>query len=169
MYARLPIGWPSTGRKHGSLRVAVALLGHASWLLRRVTAVRSRQSRNKQGKEQKGRTWQPRTTTPTSNGYRHNRATAPVSRDTVRLLVTPRQKPTSSQASAVFIRRESGGREERERQSEQTRVLSNLRKQHGKAAFSHPSMKLNVGEGNEVSLRITVKAIIEARSRETGY
>lgn len=50
----------------------------------------------------------------------------------------------------------------RRQQSEHTVVLSNLRKQRGKAAFSHPSMKLNVGEGNEVCLPITVKAITEA-------
>lgn len=92
------------GEKNGSLHVAVTLSGHASWLLRRVTAVRSRQSRNKKVKEQKGRTWQPRTTTPTSNEHCHNRA-APVYCDTIQLLVTlskARQKPTVSQASMLF-------------------------------------------------------------------
>lgn len=63
--------------KNGSLRVAVTLSGHASWLPQCMTAVRSRQSRNKKVKEQKGRTWQARTTTSTSNECCHNRATEP--------------------------------------------------------------------------------------------
>lgn len=72
---------------------------------------------------------------------------APVSCDTAQLLVTPRQarwKLYVELAHCLFNKRAEGKRERW--QSVHAVVLSNLCKKRGKAAFSHPSMKLNAGK-----------------------
>lgn len=100
-----------SAEKNSSLCDALALSGHASWLLKSVTAMRSRQNRNKKVKEQKGRTWQPRTTTSTSNECCHNRAT-PFNCDTIQLLITlsgARRKATVSQAQARCLLNQRAG------------------------------------------------------------
>lgn len=83
---------------------------------------------------------------------------APVNCDTIQRLVKARWKPNVSKQ--VFIKRESAGEGgDAAAKRAYCTVVKSSEAARGKAAFSHPSMKLNVGERNEACVPITVKAI----------
>lgn len=85
-----------------------------------------------------------------------NRAT-PFNCDTIQLLITlsgARRKATVSQAQARCLLNQRAG------SGEKCAYCSDVKS--SKRLFSHPSMKMKVGKGNEVCLPMTVKAISEA-------